>query len=531
MPLRAIIVIAVTLLAAPCLAAAEEAALDAALAARASEAAGVSRVIVTARDGRTAQAAIRDAGGRPGRALRAMNAQVAIVPDLALARLAAHPDVLAVRLDRAVAGTTEPAAGAGGAGWVREELGFDGAGIGVAIIDSGVANWHDDLGAGTVVHFVDFVTDLIVPHDDYGHGTHVAGIIAGNGYDSGGARRGVAPGASLVVLKVLGREGDGHISNVIAAIDYAVEHREQFGIRVINLSVAAGVHESFATDPLTLAARRAVDAGIVVVTAAGNLGVSDDGDVQHGGITSPGNAPWVLTVGASNHRGTAARHDDTIAPFSSRGPTHIDQMTKPDLVAPGVGIASLADASSTLFAGNPQARIRGTVDTLDAPYLSLTGTSMAAPVVAGTVALMLEANPRLTPNLVKAVLQYTAERRPRYGLTTQGAGFLNARGAVHLASSLAGRSVPGTDPTRWSRRIVWGNYVARGGVLTASANAWDLAVTWGDPSAATGDTVVWGTIPRTGEAWAMPEAGTAPGGPDNVADLQAWVASKGSRTP
>ena len=507
---RSILVLVVTILASPCQAAAEGSALDGVLTARASAPAGISRVIVTTRHGRSAQAAIRDAGGRAGRQLPGIHAQVAMVPDSALTRLAAHPDVLAVSLDRRVTGTAEPAGATSGATWAREELGFDGSGVGVAIIDSGVSNWHDDLGAGTVVHFVDFVSDLLVPHDDYGHGTHVAGIIAGNGYDSGGARRGIAPGARLVALKVLDETGDGHISNVIAAIDYAVEHRQRFGIRIINLSVAAGVHESYETDPLTLAAKRAVEAGIVVVTAAGNLGRSVDGEVQHGGITSPGNAPWVLTVGASNHRGTPARHDDAIAPFSSRGPTHIDQIMKPDLVAPGVGIASLADASSTLFADNPQARLQGTVDTVTAPYLSLTGTSMAAPVVAGTVALMLEANPRLTPNLVKAILQYTAERRAPYGLSTQGGGFLNARGAVQLSASLAGRPVQAIDKTPWSRQIVWGSYVARGGALAAGANAWGLGVTWGDASAVDGEPIVWGVIPRTGEAWTLETSSRIP---------------------
>ena len=275
---RLFTVLFAVLLSVPAVAAADGTTLDAALAARAAAPRGESRVIVRTVGGGPADAAIRSVGGRPGRFLRAVGAQVAVVPDAALARLGSRPDVLSVSLDREVTGTiegtTDGTTPAVGAGWVQERLGFDGAGVGVAIIDSGVANWHDDLGNGTIVHFVDFVSDLLAPHDDYGHGTHVAGIIAGNGYDSGGERRGVAPGASLVVLKVLDESGNGHISNVIAAIDYAVEFSAKFNIRVINLSVAAGVHESYRTDPLTLAAKRAVDAGIVVITAAGNLGRS-----------------------------------------------------------------------------------------------------------------------------------------------------------------------------------------------------------------------------------------------------------------
>ena len=271
---------------------------------------------------------------------------------------------------------------------------MDGTGVGVAIIDSGVTAFHDDLGAGRVVKFADFVNFQPQPYDDYGHGTHVAGIIVGSGYDSGGRRQGIAPGASLLVEKVLDATGEGFISNVIAAIDYAVANRDTFHIRVINLSVAAGVDESFNSDPLTLAAKRAVEAGIVVVSAAGNLGRKPNGSVQYGGIGAPGNAPWVLTVGASSHMGTADRRDDTVAAFSSRGPSAIDLSAKPDLVAPGVGIESLADADSTLFVTKPAARLWGTVPTATEPYLSLTGTSMASPVVSGTIALMLQANPR-----------------------------------------------------------------------------------------------------------------------------------------
>ena len=167
-------------------------------------------------------------------------------------------------------------------------------------------------------------------YDDYGHGTHVAGIIAGTGYDSGGKHKGIAPGAKLVGLKVMDQLGRGYISDVIAAIDYAISVKATYNVRVINLSVASGVYESYWTDPLTLAAKRAVDAGIVFVASAGNLGQNGLGQKQSGGITSPGNAPWVLTVGASNEQATSDRSNDTIAKFSSRGPTWIDFSAKPD---------------------------------------------------------------------------------------------------------------------------------------------------------------------------------------------------------
>src|SRR5207237_5589922 len=188
-----------------------------------------------------------------------------------------------------------------------------------------------------------------VAYDDYGHGTHVAGIIAGNGFDSGGARSGIAPAARLVVIKALDGSGQGRISNVIAAFDYVVGHQRDLNIRVVNLSVAAGVYESYYSDPLTLAAKRAVDRGIVVVAAAGNAGRNRNGGTQYGAITAPGNAPWVLTVGASSTMGTIDRGDDTIAAFSSRGPTAVDRAAKPDVVAPGVGTESLSNPASSMY--------------------------------------------------------------------------------------------------------------------------------------------------------------------------------------
>jgi serine protease AprX len=475
-----------------------DAKLDAALRAR-THIGGASRVIIETTDINATDVLIRSVKGKPGRRLALVRGQVAEVPNAALEPLARHAGVNAIRLDRPVRGTMERTSATVGAKWVRESLGLDGSGVGVAIIDSGVTSWHDDLGSDRVVHFADFVDFQPQAYDDYGHGTHVAGIIAGSGYDSNGARRGIAPAANLIVLKVLDGEGFGYISNVIAAIDYAVAHRQEFNIRVINLSVAAGVYESYTSDPLTLAAKRAVEAGVVVVTAAGNLGRNAQGQLQYGGITAPGNAPWVLTVGASSHNGTVTRTDDTMASFSSRGPSYIDYSAKPDIVAPGVGIESLADGSSLLFATHPTARLWGTIDTATQPYLSLTGTSMSAPVVAGTVALMFQANPTLTPNLVKAILQYTAEHKSRYNDLTQGAGFLNARGAVLLAKLLAaGESVPaessGIDPTAWNRHINWGNHRIGGGKLRPDANAWRLTVTWGSSTTDEGDNIVWGTV-------------------------------------
>ena len=441
-------------------------------------------------------------GGVRGRSLPIINGMVLTLPDHAIAALASHPRVKYLTPDREVLGVMERTGATVGATAARQEFGYDGAGIGVAVIDSGAA-WHDDLSANggpqRVVYFADYVNTHKNPYDDHGHGTHVAGIIAGNGFDSAGARSGIAPAAHLVVLKVLDKTGRGRVSNVIAALDQVLAVRARYNVRVINLSVAAAVLESYDLDPLTVATRRAVAAGIVVVAAAGNKGEGATGRVQYGGITAPANAPWVVTVGATSHAGTTDRADDSIARFSSRGPTAVDYLAKPDIVAPGVGIESLSAPGSSLYKNFPAFLLAGTVSTTSLPYMSLTGTSMAAPVVTGTVALMLQANPSLTPNAVKAILQYTAQDSPLYNALTEGAGLLNAHGAVRLARYFADQAGPYPVSLDWGRRVVWGTRLIRSGRIVPAVNAWWEDVTWGAATTPGGQPVEWGWIDIAGE--------------------------------
>jgi serine protease AprX len=463
---------------------------------------GWSRIIVSASDGSSLSllaSLVRLAGGVVGRSLSVINAVAADVPNAALPLLAASPVVVHIAMDRVAAGALERTGATIGSTAVRQQFGLDGAGVGVAIIDSGSAATLDDLsdpvaGGTRVDHFVDFVNGRLTPYDDYGHGTHVTGIIGGNGFDSSGRRSGIAPAARLISLKVLDGSGQGRISDVIAAIGYAIAQKDAWNIRLINLSVATGVYESFNLDPLTLATHAAVDAGIVVVAAAGNYGRSPQGSTSYGGTTAPGNAPWVLTVGASSHMGTIDRADDTVAAFSSRGPSAIDHAAKPDVVAPGVGTESLSDPNSAFYVTRSAYLLNGTVPTSYLPYLSLSGTSMAAPVVSGTVALMLQANPGLTPNEVKAILEYTAQRYAGYDRLTQGAGFLNAGAAVTLARFLAAPiGTPYPSASGWSTQIIWGNRLIQGGQLTATASAWSTLVTWGDGTTPTGQQITWGS--------------------------------------
>ena len=493
--------------------------LDRVLGLRAGQLWGRSRVIVEFH-GSPDVRAVTAAHGVASRRMRWQTAHVAEISNVDLLTLAHDPRVKRVMADRPAQAVLERTAGS--IGYQFPATGSPatpetGNGIGIALNDSGVDATHEDLWHSTagqrVLLFRDFTVPQgqgsTTPHDGFGHGTHVAGILAGNGYLSNGKRRGIARKANLIALKVLDSDGFGYISNVIDAFDYAVANKTALGIRVINISVGAGIYESYETDPLTQAAKRAVDAGIVVVASAGNLGQNASNQAQYGGITAPANAPWVLTVGAASHHGTTTRADDTVAAFSSRGPTWLDFIAKPDLVAPGVGIESLTDPTSTLYATLPNQRLDGLLPSPYKPYISLTGTSMAAPVVSATVALLIEANPALTPNAVKAILQYTAQTHAGDNRLAQGAGYLNTKGALRLArffkqpqnglgqpvDTIAGQSI------QWARHLIWGNYRVTGGVPLPGSNAWATNVVWGEMHTPSGALVVWGAANPDNVVW------------------------------
>ena len=384
---------------------------------------------------------------------------------------------------------------------LARESRYTGAGVTVALIDSGITyEPHPDLQDGRVLGTLDFVEPRSRQRQDgHGHGTHIAGIIGGTGaLDTRYA--GLAPGTNLVSLRVLDESGKGSIANIITALEWVANNHRQYNIRIVNLSVGAGVTESYWTDPLTLAAKALVDRGITVVAAAGNFGKNAEGELQWGGITAPGVAPWVLTVCAFSTMGSSDPSDDEVAGFSSSGPTAIDFTAKPDVCAPGVGVVSLAAPESALYrkgaAASPSWLLGSSPSYAHAPYISLTGSSQAAPVVSATVALMLEANPSLTPNLIKAIVQYTARSKAGVSALRQGAGFVNTGAAVSLAEFYAnpapGAKLP-VDPS-WSQHIIWGNHRLGGGVLDPGANAWMPGVEWGwaYTQGRQGEHVVWG---------------------------------------
>ena len=395
------------------------------------------------------------------------------------------------------------------------------SGISVAIVDSGIQP-HADLPLSRIRAYKDFVNGSRTPVDRCGHGTHVAGIVAGNGSRSAGAYAGIAPNVDIVALRVLGDDCSGNTSDVIDALEWIGRHHVKYGIKVVNLSLGHAVLESIFSDPLVQAVERLSRKGIVVVTAAGNKGINPaTGNPGYGGVGVPCNAPSSLCVGSLDTKGTSGLHDDEVAPSSSRGPTRFDLLAKPDLVAPGVNIVSLAAPGSRLFEEFPHLRVIGADGTED--YFTLSGTSMASPAVAGAAVKLLAENRALSVHTLKIALQFTARLVKHTDVLTQGAGALNIPGALMLADAIDPFAPHGTtwighsltaantdaagNMIRWSRRIIYGDRFVRPEYAELHLRRWDNEIVWafdaikddivwsrnGDDNVVWGnDSVVWG---------------------------------------
>src|SRR3989442_6306631 len=281
------------------------------------------------------------------------------------------------------------------------QQGIAGGGVTVAILDSGVAADADLVQPDNrLLASVNFADQRLTsdPSDPGGHGTHIAGIVAGNGTRSGGEFVGIAPQANIVDVRVLGSTGSGRISSVVRGIEWVLAHRAVYNIRVINLSFGAPARLPYRLDPMSAAVEIAWRRGLVVVAASGN------GGPQRDTVETPGIDPYVITVGATDDRGTLGRGDDMLAWFSAWGSA--DSNAKPDLVAPGRRLVSLRVPESTLDTLFPD---RVVVAQNGATYFRLTGTSMATAVVSGAAALLLAGRPHVTPDQVKALLVGTTQ--------------------------------------------------------------------------------------------------------------------------
>jgi serine protease AprX len=447
-----------------------------------------------------AAAAVRRAEGKVGRGLSIIGAASASLSGHDILKLANDPDVAYVSLDQVVTATFDPSDAAAlasspgivevGAPEAWRQLGVTGKGIGVAILDSGIAP-HPDL-AGRIVASVDFTSGgtgaaLVPAADPGGHGTHVAGLVAGDGTASGGAYAGVAPGANLIDVRVIGASGWTNVSTLIAGMQWVLSHRAAYNIRVVNLSAGGPATTTYRDDPLAAAAEVLVFAGITVVVSAGNEGPHERT------ITSPGTDPYVITVGGIDDGGTATTVDDALAPWSSRGLTAIDGLAKPDVVAPGRKVVSLRSPGSTLDLELPDRLVAG-LDPLVPAYFRLSGTSMAAPVVTGVVALVLERSPTLTPAQVKDRLKGTATLLAFGSPETTGSGMVSAIAAVAASDQTAGAAADPVSggfasemyPLIYGQPLAWHDLTFNGGVdsngvlwteVSWSNVVWD-AVTW-----------------------------------------------------
>ncbi len=407
---------------------------------------------------------------------------------------------------------------------------YTGAGIGVALIDSGV-NTHPDLfttnllPTSRVVYSQSFVPGDSSTADAYGHGTHIAGLIAGNGISSTGPLfsetfKGIAPRANIVNLRVLDGNGSATDSTVIAAINQAINLKAKYNIRVINLSLGRAVFESYKQDPLCHAVEEAWKNGIVVVVAAGNNGryVPTSG---YGTVTSPGNDPYVLTIGSMKPMGTPERTDDLIASYSSKGPTMLDHIVKPDLVAPGNLLVSTETSNTALYNTETSNQIPyssyiyGGSSSPSKTYFELSGTSMATGVVSGAVADLLQAHPTLTPDQVKARLMKTASKSfptsssvydPTSGITytSQYDIFTVGAGYVDLAAAMASTEL--SSGTAMSPTAVYnsntGNVTltSTSSAVWGSSQAWSGPAVWGSTQFVGGSAIMWGANSTSGSA-------------------------------
>ena len=382
--------------------------------------------------------------------------------------------------------------------------GYTGDGVGVAMVDSGISPVPGLLTRGKVVNGPDLSFESQSRHlrhlDTFGHGTHMAGIIAGRDFSSGrwfrgGAPvpfQGMAPDAHVINVKVADANGATDVSQVIAAIDWVVQHRNDhdLNIRVLNLSFGTDGVQDYRLDPLAHAAEVAWRRGIVVVVAAGNGGYGSKK------LNNPAYDPYVLAIGGADGNGTYDHSDDTIPPFSSCG----DATRGPDLVAPGKSVVSLRSFFSSADRLNPDARVGNR-------FFRGSGTSQAAAVVSGAAALLIQQRPEATPDQIKALLTSTANVLPEAPAACQGAGMIDLREALGASTPNASQNhavstgLGSLDAARGSARITDEGVVLEG-EIDVFGNAWDAA-TWAAKSwsgnAWTGGT--WNGQSWTGSSW------------------------------
>jgi serine protease AprX len=369
-----------------------------------------------------AESLVEKLGGIVTTDLQMINAFAAELSAEALLYLARSAAVFWVSLDAPVISTARGGNGGGGGSGgdplpenyfldtlgVRQvwELGYQGEGVTVAVIDSGIRKEKDfeidpsrNQPSTRILERKSFNPDSTSPEDLYGHGTHVAGIVGGSGYKSDGAFAGIAPKINLISLKISDDVGQAYESDTVEALQWVFDHKDEYNIRVVNLSIQSTVESTYHESGVDLAAEILWFNGVVVVVSAGNKGPGGNFNTIH---AAPANDPFVITVGASDERNTPERSDDTVTPFTAHGYTP-DGIWKPEIIAPGQDIISVLSIDGDWRFDYPDRLVQGR------EYFRLSGTSMAAPMVAGAAALLLQAEPDLTPDQVKHRLIATSD--------------------------------------------------------------------------------------------------------------------------
>ena len=453
---------------------------------------------------------VKKQGGSVKQALAIVGAVSARIKGVQILKLTRDGDVDYVVKDQKLHAQFDPAldsARAGSPGILEvgapqawSQLGVTGRGVGVAVVDSGVYA-HPDL-AGRIVAAIDFTslapTVSNIPLGDVGgHGTHVAGLIAGDGTRSGGLYTGVAPNANIIDVRVIDGHGSSNVSIILRGLQWILANKATYNIKVVNMSLGATPTGSYKSDLMATAAEILNFAGVAVVVSAGNTGP------LAGTITTPGTDPYVITVGALDDNGTALRTDDLMATYSSRGRTPFENLAKPDLVAPGRKMVSLRAPGSELDSLFPDRQVT-VLGSASADYYKLSGTSMAAPVVSGTIALMFERNPNLSTAQVKSRLKSSATPLAFGTANDRGAGLVNAYGATSSASAEKERGAGrvsdafAKDMKRFiqGQQFVWRDLAYNGGV-DSGGTSWE-GVTWENVR---WDSVTWENVTWEGFTW------------------------------
>jgi serine protease AprX len=329
--------------------------------------------------------------------------------------------------------------------WTEAPANLQGNGVTIAVIDSGLTP-NNDLG-NRVIEDVGPGGEGDHTQDGYGHGTFVMGVLAGNGRLSNGAYVGIAPAANIINYRVSDSQGLCTESDIVESLQWVNDHKSRYNIRVVNMSLNSAVQEAYNTSAMDAAAEVLWFNGITVVVSAGNNGTSS--------LFAPANDPFVITVGATNDMGTAPLLDDAVASFSAYG-TDETGHAKPDLVAPGTNVVAVMPGDSTIRNAHPANRV-------DSNYFRMSGTSMAAPMVSGAAALLLQDEPNLTPDQVKYRLKATAVNNlllwPAYSAAKAGAGYLDVYAAVHGTTTASANTGLAASHLLWtgSQPLTWGS--------------------------------------------------------------------------